>query len=128
MTRFEVLGPEGEQVQSDQGVNDFVITNAPAQTLPSIADDPDPLEGQDYVPAHTVAHNTVPGTDTRKLKTWGGQMCTLRISKTHAFKNVNILTKQNIKDSFKKTVLMKRCVLHITLKFIYGKVEYKYEC
>ena len=70
-TRFEVLGPEGEQVQGDQGVNDFEIINAPAQTLPSISEDPDPLEGQDYVPAHTVSHNTVPGTDTRKLRTWG---------------------------------------------------------
>ena len=71
VARFEVLGPEGEQPQGDQGVNDFEIINAPGQTLPSVSEDPDPLEGQDYVPAHTVAHNTVPGTDTRKLRRGG---------------------------------------------------------
>ena len=67
--RFEVLGPEGDQPQADPGFNDFEIVEVPPQTLPSISEDPDPLEGQDYVPAHTVAHNTVPGTDTRKWRT-----------------------------------------------------------
>ena len=96
MFRFEVLGPEGEQGHNNQGFNDFEIVDAPPQTLPSIADDPDPLEGQDYTPAHTVAHNTVPGTDTRKLRLDGGRRCPSNVlNDIHALRNVDILAKQN---------------------------------
>ena len=64
MTRFEVLGPDGQGGQGGQ--SDFEIIDAPPLTLPSLAEDPDPLEGQDYVPANTLPGNTVPGTDTRE--------------------------------------------------------------
>ena len=66
-----MLGPDGQGGQGGQ--SDFEIIDAPPLTLPSLAEDPDPLEGQDYVPANTLPGNTVPGTDTRELSETRGE-------------------------------------------------------
>ena len=69
--RFEVLGPDGQEGQGVQvgGDESLTIVEAPVNppvNLPSISDLPTPDLGPSHTPAHTLPHNTVPGSNASK--------------------------------------------------------------